>query len=445
VSGTSVGRRRHVARSRARTAGAVGNALEWYDFSVFGASAALVAGALTPGGDSALLTVFAAFGVALVVRPLGAVLGAAWADRAGRRAPLVASVLVMTAATAAIGLLPTYAAAGMSVVVAMMLLRVVQGLATGVEVVVSIAYLAEHAPPRHRGLWGGIHMATMAAGVAAGTTTVVVVSTVLPPTALADWGWRVPFLLALPLGFVAQAVRRRALETPVYSILRTETAGTRPRDQWIFLRGLRTTVAQGFVLAAALMASFNLWFVFLPAWLYAAGLQRLSVALGSALLGLVVMVVSAPLLGHASDRWGRGPVIMVGLAGVVTAWLVGYPGAVAGSLPLLVAGHVLTGAGLAGLVIQSTMADALPLRGRTAGLAASVGLASAIVGATAPVVAEALGRVGAELVSVYAMAWLLAAAVCVTPLTRRRPDPTDGRAPRLDGTEPGRLAESPGL
>jgi MHS family proline/betaine transporter-like MFS transporter len=264
----------------------------------------------------------------------------------------------------------------------------------------------------------------------------------VPAPALGSWGWRIPFLLALPLGLAALLLRRRTMDTPEFSALLAQQVGRRPGEQFSALGPHRATVTQGFLLAAALMSSFNLWFVFLPAELQQSGTQALSLSLASALLGLLVLAGSAVAWGHLSDRWGRRPVLTAGLALVAVAWLAAYPVAASGSLMSLVLGHVLAGLGLGGLVIQSTICDALPLRVRTAGIAVSVGVASAAVGATAPLVAHELGAVSPLLVPLYAVAWVVGAAACVRPLTRRASE----LSPREPSSAPARAGKpGPGV
>ncbi len=410
--------RRSTSTRSARVAGAVGNAVEWYDFAVMGASAALVAQVLTPGGKGSLTAVFALFGLSFLVRPVGAMLGAAWADRAGRRVPLIATVLAMTLATACIGLLPSWQAAGGVVVLALLGLRIVQGLANGAELVVSVAYLVEHAPPGRRGLWGGAQMATMAAGFAGGMAAVSVVSAVLTPAAMAAWGWRIPFLVAIPLGVVTLLLRTRATETPEFAqieIARSQAPSSPGRT--VLARHL-PAVVRGFVLTAALMSSFTLWFVYLPAHLAQTGGVALDVSLASATVGLVVLAASALACGSVSDRWGRRPLIGAGLALLAVTWAAAYPLVTQGVAVLLLA-HVAAGAGLGALVLQSTLAESFPLRLRTTGIAVSFGLASALVGGTSTLVADVLQRTDPALVQVYALAWVVLAAGAALTLPHR--------------------------
>ena len=398
------------ARHRAAAAGAVGNVVEWYDFAVFGATATLLADVLTAGGEGSLTGVFAVFALAFVVRPLGALVIGARADRTGRRGPLVTTLGLMTVATAAIGLLPPWAAIGMAATVALLILRAVQGFSSGGELVVSVTYLVEHAPRHRRGLRGGLHLATMALGFAAGMGAVAVLQRALGPTTMADWGWRLPFLLAVPLGLVGLYLRWRTDETPDF---RRQVSESRSRLAPLaeVVGRHRDTVSGGFLLAAALASSFNLWFVYLPNLLVSDGRYDLQTVLSGALAGLVTLAASAVVCGHLSDRWGRRPVLLAGVSSLVVLWVVAPPRVADGSLASLVVADVAMGAALGAFVLQSALADRLPARVRTSGMAVSFGLASALVGGTAPLVASLL--TDTVPVALYALVWALSASVVV--------------------------------
>src|SRR5690242_2326012 len=138
-------------RRRGSAAGTIGNFTEWYDFAVFGASATVLASVFTDGGTDALTQVFAIFAASYVLRPVGALVVGRRADVLGRRRPLLWMIVLMSAATTAIGLLPTYAALGAVALIPLLLLRAVQGFSSGGEFVTSITYVVELAPPTHRG------------------------------------------------------------------------------------------------------------------------------------------------------------------------------------------------------------------------------------------------------------------------------------------------------
>src|ERR671910_914325 len=192
------------ARRRALVAGCVGNLVEWYDFALYGAFATVLAAAFFPGADPAtgLLATFAVFGVAFLARPAGALLFAHHGDRLGRRRALVASILLMAVVTAGIGLLPGYDAVGWLAPALLVLLRAGQGMAVGGEYGGSAAFVVEYAPAERRGWYGGWQWATVCLGLAAGLATAALLSATLDGPALRAWGWRLAFLLALPLGLV---------------------------------------------------------------------------------------------------------------------------------------------------------------------------------------------------------------------------------------------------
>ncbi|MEU9256632.1 MFS transporter [Streptomyces sp. NPDC048270] len=202
---------------RALLAGSVGNFVEWYEFGVYGSFATVIAARFfTPdGGDraQALIATYAAFAIAFFFRPLGALLFGRLADRAGRRPALVLAVCLMTGATALIGALPAYSAIGALAPWLLTLLRSVQGLSAGGEFGGAVSLLTETAPAGRRGRHGAWQSFTVALGLLTGAGLAAALATLLSESALYAWGWRVPFLLAVPLGTVALWLRLRLPET----------------------------------------------------------------------------------------------------------------------------------------------------------------------------------------------------------------------------------------
>ncbi|WFB11154.1 MFS transporter [Streptomyces sp. LX-29] len=205
---------------RALLAGSVGNFIEWYEFGVYGYFATIIAGTFfTPTGGSpseGLIRTYASFAVAFFFRPVGSLLFGRLADRVGRRPTLIAVLLLMTGATTLIGLLPGYATLGPAAPWLLTAVRAVQGLSAGGEFGGAVSLLTESAPPGRRGLYGAWQSFTVALGLLAGAGLAALLATVLSPAALADWGWRLPFLLTLPLGLVALWLRLRLEETPAF-------------------------------------------------------------------------------------------------------------------------------------------------------------------------------------------------------------------------------------
>jgi MFS transporter, MHS family, proline/betaine transporter len=391
----------------ATAAGAIGNVVEWYDFAVFGASASLLAAALS-GGGGALTSVWVAFAMSFLVRPVGALVIGRRADVLGRRGALVGMLVLMSVATAAIGVVPTYAVAGLAAPVLLVLLRALQGFSSGGELVSSIPFVVEHAPTRRRGMWGGVHMATMALGFAAGLAVVAVVQRAAGASSAGDWAWRTPFLLAIPLGAVALYLRLRAAETPDFL--------DRPPGALVGSARLLVDhvpkIVRGFLLAAGMSSSFNLFFVYLPNRLSVDGAGELSFLLACAGGGIVALAASAVVCGWVSDLVGRGPVLLsaaVAASGVWVAATFLLPDAPGSVIVVL---YVLMGAALGGFVLQSAISDLFPVQLRASGIAWSVGLGTAMVGGTAPLTASLLDDAISP--SIYALVWLaLACAVCM--------------------------------
>jgi MFS transporter, MHS family, proline/betaine transporter len=178
------------------------NAIEWYDFAIYGALASVLAIVLlSPRAESGALTViFAVFSTSFLARPLGSLLIGVHADRFGRQRALAAMILLMAAATAAIGLLPPWSAIGVAAPACLVILRIVQGFSSGGEISTSIAFLVESARPGRWGSYTGWHLASVGFGIAGGLAAAAALSGVLATDDLERWGWRIPFLIAVPLG-----------------------------------------------------------------------------------------------------------------------------------------------------------------------------------------------------------------------------------------------------
>jgi MHS family proline/betaine transporter-like MFS transporter len=404
------------ARRRALVAGCIGNLVEWYDFALYGAFATVLAAAFFPEAHSvnALLAAFAVFGVAFVARPAGALFFAHYGDRLGRRRVLAASILLMAVVTAAIGLLPGYRSIGWLAPVLLLLLRAGQGVAVGGEYGGSAALVVEYAPEDRRGGYGGWQWASVALGLAAGIATAALISATLDGPALRGWGWRLAFLLALPLGLVGLWIRLRIEETPGFqAVQRLGAAARTPLAET--LHTARRSVVVGFGIVAAVTATFNIVFVFLPSHLATTGRAPLSRALAAALVGLLVAAGAAPLAGRVSDRMGRRPLLLTGVVALlvlmvpVTALLLrGEPGG-------LVLGYSLIGLALGTLVPSTFLAELFPTRLRYSGLSLTYGLGSALFGGTAPALAAFLVRRTGDALSPawYATVLTVVAIACV--------------------------------
>ena len=376
------------ASRRALFAACIGNAVEWYDFAIYGALGTVMITVFFPLDDQILLSAFALYGAAFLVRPIGAIVLGRRGDSHGRQRVLVLVIALMTGATAIVGVLPGYAAIGVAAPLALVLLRVTQGLAAGGELGVAAVFLVEHAPPERRGLYGAWHTATLALGLAFGLVVAGLLAH-LTGDDLAEGWWRVAFLLALPLGLVGLYMRRRVSETPGFVHLQqTQSLATGPtRALWTSHRhALRT----GFAVIAAGSLTFNTFFVFMPNHLAHTTSMSLPTALLTAVIGLGSTAVAAVTLGRLSDRVGRRAVVLTSIAALVLCAIPMSLAAHSGSLPALMLAEVVAGIGIGGTLSVSMLAEMFPADLRATGLGLTAGLATALVGGTAPLVDQVL-------------------------------------------------------
>ena len=295
-------------------------------------------------------------------------------------------IVLMTVATAAIGLLPTWSAVGVLAPVSLLLLRLTQGFSAGGEIPSSVAFTIESAPDGRRGWYGGWHMASIAAGLAGGYGFAALLAFVLSEDALRTWGWRVAFLIAAPLGLAARYIRRRLDEPPVFESVVARIAPRPVRD---VLRGRAARAGRGFLTVAALSLAFNTWFVFLPSHLSASGAVPLAQALGFGVIGLFAVVGTAPIVGRLSDRLGRRPVLIAGALAIALFAVPGFTLAGHSAVGLLVS-DVVMGVLIGTMAVTAFVAELFPTPVRATGVALTYGIATAVFGGTAPLIATLL-------------------------------------------------------
>jgi MHS family proline/betaine transporter-like MFS transporter len=307
------------AREQRRIAVAciIGNFLEYFDFALYGFFAVAIGAKFFPVGDptSELLNSLAVFGVAFFLRPVGGVVFGLIGDRMGRRTSLSISIVMMAIATTAIGLLPGYATIGAAAPVLLVLIRCIQGLSVGGEWGASSAFLIESAAPGRRGQRGSYPSMAAALGLIGGSLLALGFGLFLTAGQLASWGWRVPFLIAAPLGLIGLYVRRRLEDTPVFR--EVEKAADRPRarlrdafrlSQW---RALAVTFCLSWICGVGLFYLGSYVVNFLSA---SVKLPRSEAALLTA-VGLALYAALCPVAGRLSDRFGRRRTTLFGCIG----------------------------------------------------------------------------------------------------------------------------------
>jgi MHS family proline/betaine transporter-like MFS transporter len=295
----------------------LGNALEFYDFTVYSFFAALIGKLFFPveGLHGPLLLSFATFGAGFVIRPIGGVVIGAYADRRGRKAAMTLTILMMALGTALIGLSPTYAQIGLAAPLLIVAGRLIQGFSAGGEVGASTIFLMESATSDTRGYLVSWQLASQGASALAGALCGVFLTHTLSPAALEGWGWRVPFLLGLLIGPVGMYIRSNLKETH-HAIPRA--SGLPPSRTPYDVRG----IVLGTLLMIGSTSSMYVVVFYLPSWLTnVAHLSGAAAFLPSGLAGLILTVAS-PLCGKLTDRLGRRkPILYVtGVAGVLVLY-----------------------------------------------------------------------------------------------------------------------------
>src|SRR6478672_12396560 len=294
---------------RATVGAAVGSIVEWFDVAVYAYLAAVIGSVFFSTDDPtvALLSSFAVFGAAFVVRPLGGIFFGALGDRVGRQRTLAWVILLVSGATLAIGLLPGYATLGVAAPILLVVLRLLQGFSAGGEMGGASAFVAEYSPPRRRGLLVSWVEMGCIVGFLLGSVVVLLLNLLLTSDQVEAWGWRIPFLLAAPLGLVGLYIRSRLEETPEFAALREAGRVSRHpllesvRDHWPAI--LRTA---GYALFQN--AALYVILTFVPTFQSETLGYSSVVASTSSVVSMCVICAMIPLLGAASDRLGRRPV-----------------------------------------------------------------------------------------------------------------------------------------
>ncbi|MFD3314711.1 MFS transporter [Streptomyces sp. NPDC058694] len=410
---------------RALVAGSVGNFIEWYEFGVYGYFATVIAARFfTPEGGSeaeALVRTYASFALAFFFRPVGAALFGRLGDRVGRRPVLIMVIVLMTVATTLIGVLPTYDTVGALAPWLLTFLRVLQGLSAGGEFGGAVSVMTEFAPPGRRGLYGSWQSFTVALGLLGGAGVAALLATVLSEGQLGDWGWRLPFLLTLPMGLGALWLRLRLDETPSFESLREEPRPERPPG-----REVAKAIALGAGRIMGWAAAGYTFLVVLPSYLQSslnATFQQALVATVLANLGFAVTIIPAGLL---SDRIGRRPVMLTG-ALLVTVLAVPLLNLLqnTGTSNALKGGAVFVAGAVVGLMAgpgPAMLSEMFPTSVRYTGLGLAYALSNAVFsGCAGLIITETIERTGSVDIPAYYAAVTCAVSVFALLTLRKEP------------------------
>jgi len=377
-------------RRRVVLAVAIGSTVEFYDFGVYGYLAITLGGLFFSESSptAGLLASLAVFGVAYVARPVGGIIFGQIGDRLGRKPALTLSVILMALMTCAIGLLPDFSRIGIAAPILLVVARLAQGLAAGGEAAGAASMLAESSLDHRRGFMTSATQVGTLLGLLLASGVVALTNMAVGAEAMAQWGWRLPFLLALPTGLVGLYIRRRLEETADFRGVVLAGEVTQLPIAAVF-RSHLSAVLKSTGLCVMTFAGFYIVFVYLAIYLQTAGRFDRSVATWSTTGTLLVAALALPAFGLLSDRIGRRRLF----AGTAVAFLIVtlpvFQMMQSGSIPIAVTGQILLGlcASAAMAPLWATLAEMFPTRVRCSGMGVAFNVAAALVGGTAPYVA----------------------------------------------------------
>lgn len=375
---------------RAVAASAIGNATEWFDYGIYAYLTVELTNAFFPG-DLGYLGTLLGFAISFVLRPLGGLVWGPLGDRIGRQRVLSMTIILMGVATFLIGVVPTYATIGWLAPALLFLLRIIQGFSTGGEYGGAATFMAEYAPDRKRGFWGSFLEFGTLAGLTLAVLVVFVLESSIGEQAMLDYGWRIPFMIALPLAMIGLYIRTKLEDTPVFRDL--EAAGESESAATGALRDLLVRYWQPILALFGLVIALNVTnytlLTYMPTYLQTTiGMDSAS-ADTLAVVGQAIMMLLIPLAGALSDRIGRKPCWWVSLIGIFVLAIPMYMLMAQGLAWAIVGFTVL---GLIYLLqlgtISATFPAMFPTHVRFAGMAISYNVATAAFGGTAPLINE---------------------------------------------------------
>jgi MFS transporter, MHS family, proline/betaine transporter len=407
------------ALKRTVAAAAIGNAVEWFDYGVYGFLVVTLGQVFFPAGDPTgqVLATFGTFAAALAMRPLGGIFFGALGDRVGRQTTLATTMILMAAGSFAIGVLPTYATIGVGASILLFVCRLVQGFSTGGEYGGAMTFVAEHSPDKRRGfLTSWLEFGTLG-GFVLGSGLVTALTFLMAPESFLSWGWRIPFLIGGPLGLVGLYLRLKLSETPAFE--QSQRDDDEDEGSQSIGSQLKETFAghtRPLLICTGLVIAFNvadyMLLTYMPTYLSENLRFDHTLGLLIVLVVMVVMMAMTVVVGRLSDRVGRRRIIMAGSVGFLVLSIPAFLIIQSLTIPAILGGMLLLGLVL--VCFTGTMPASLPAlfptHIRYTGLSIGFNIAVALFGGTTPlIVAGLIAATGSVMMPAY---YLMFAALC---------------------------------
>lgn len=379
---------------RAIAASAIGNTTEWFDYGVYAYTAVHIGEAFFPSDDPTASTLgsLLVFAVSFLIRPLGGMIWGPLGDRIGRQRVLATTILLMAGATFCVGLLPGYATLGILAPIGLIVLRMIQGFSTGGEYGGAATFMAEYAPDDKRGRYGSFLEFGTLAGFTMGAALALIIERIVGAEAMADWGWRLPFLVAGPLGLIGMYLRSKLEDTPVFREAAAKGGIDREakrhfRDLLSFWRPL--------LLLGGLVVTLNIVNYTLLAYMPTYLEEELGMTQASTLvlviIGQLAMMALVPFSGAWSDKVGRKTLWWISIIGLFVLAIPMFQLMTQGFVGAVIAFAVLGLFYVPQLSTISAMFPAMfPTHVRYAGFAIAYNVSTSLFGGTAPFVNQSL-------------------------------------------------------
>lgn len=370
----------------------LGNFIEWFDYATYTYFAITIGAVFFPeSGVNSTLMAFAVFALSFIFRPLGAVFWGNMGDKKGRKWSLSISIFLMSGAAFLIGCLPSFAAIGIASPVLLLVLRSVQGFSAAGEYSGAAVFLAEYAPADKRGRYCSLVPASTATGLFVGSTVALVLKSVLPEAALIEWGWRIPFLMAGPLGYIAHFIRTRLEDSPAFHEMEHEKKEVDRPSRLVFKKYRRRLLSS---IAATMVNSVGFYLVltYLPTYLTSyttMGASEAQLATDIALVAYIFIIFGA---GRLSDRVGRRRMLLGACATFIVLSIPCFLMLGTASLPIVIVAELIMCVTLSlnDANIACYQAEMFPTEVRYTGAALGSNIAYVVFGGTASFVATAL-------------------------------------------------------
>ncbi|MFZ2314470.1 MAG: MFS transporter [Gammaproteobacteria bacterium] len=374
----------------------LGSALEWYDFSLFGVLAPIIAGVFFPSGNqwTSLLLVFVTFASGFVMRPIGAIYFGRMGDKFGRKAALAATIILMAFSTSLIGLIPSYASIGFLSPLLVVSMRLIQGFSASGEYPNAISLMTELSPDAKRGYYGSFSVFGVVAGIFLSSLVVFLLTQGFSKVVIDAWAWRIPFLISAPLGLLGFYLRFKMNESPVFLALKKNNElAVSPILDAIQSQFKQTLIV--FCLFAFSTVGFYTVFIYINAYLTHLQAIPLKVLSLINVINIAVLLCLIPVFGRLSDIVDRKKLMMFGIISIA---IFAYPifsllvqssmrGLILGQLGFAVLLSIVVGP------MAAFTAELMPSQLRTSGISLGLNLSASLLGGTAPLFAAYLVRV----------------------------------------------------